>query len=81
MLTKKELENYSTTELAVMCSKIADDPEHYTQVGADQAWELKREWASLQTAPEPSLNDERNKQAQLSRLHKRMAEFIVGIQP
>jgi hypothetical protein len=78
-LTKQDLENCSTTELAVMCGKVANDPTHYTEAGAAEACSLKLEWMSLQTPPEPSLKGQQRKEAQLESLHTRMAEFLAGL--
>lgn len=79
MPTKQELEKLSTIRLAVMCGKVADDPEHYSEAGSEKAFELKTEWASLQTPPESSLKDQQKKEEQLLTLHTRMTEFLAGI--
>ena len=79
MRTKQELEKLPTTQLAVMCSKVADDPKRYSEAGSEKALKLKTEWASLQTPPQPSLMDQRKKEAQLQTLHNSMAEFLAGI--
>ena len=79
MPTKQELEKLPTTQLAVMCSKVASGPKHYSQAGSEKAFELKTQWALLQTSPESSLKDQQKKKSQLLTLHKRMAEFLAAI--
>ena len=63
--TKQDLEKCQTVVLAVMCGKVADDPNHFTKADVDQALELKKEWFSLQTPPELSLQDQQKKEEQL----------------
>jgi hypothetical protein len=79
MPTKKELEQTSTVRLAVMCGKVADDPEHHGEDTADKALKLRTEWASLQTPREISFKDHEKKEQQLATLHTRMVEFLAGI--
>lgn len=79
MPTKQELEKLPTTQLAVMCGKVADDPKNYSEAGAQKALKLKTEWASLQTPPDPSLKEQQKKEGQLATLHTRMADFLAGI--
>jgi hypothetical protein len=79
MPTKKELEQTSTVVLAVMCGKVADDPEHHGEDTADKALKLRTEWASLQTPREISFKDHEKKEQQLATLHTRMVEFLAGI--
>lgn len=79
MPTKQELDKLPTTQLAVMCSKVGDDPKNYSQAGSAKASELKAEWVSLQTPPESSLKDQEKKEAQLVSLHERMTSFLAGI--
>ena len=78
-LTKQDLEKCPTVVLVVLCGRVADDPDHFTKLRAGEALELKKEWASLQTPPEPSLKEEQKKKAKLSLLHERMASFLAGI--
>jgi hypothetical protein len=49
MPTRQQLANPSTTQLAVMCGKDADDPAHYGELNAERAAEFKSQWVSLQT--------------------------------
>ena len=79
MKKQEELEKLPTTQLAVMCSRVADDSENYSEAGAEKALKLKTEWASLQTPPDLSVKDQQAKEAELSKLHNRMAEFLAGI--
>ena len=79
MPTKQELDKLPTTQLAVMCSKVAGDPEHYSPAVADEAAALKLEWTQLQTPPVPSLKEQQKKEAQLANLYTRMADFLGGI--
>jgi hypothetical protein len=79
MPTKQELEKLSTIRLAVMCGRVADDPEQYSQAGSEKALELRTEWASLQTPRELSLKDQEKKEQQLATLHTRMVDFLAGI--
>ena len=79
MPTKDELEKKSLTELVVMCERVANHPANYTETGAAEASELKREWVSLQTPPNPDLAKQRETEAQLAALKKRVAEFLAGI--
>lgn len=79
MPAKQELEKESTIQLAVMCSKVADDSEHYGEDSSDKAFNLRTEWTSLQTPREISLKDQEKKEEQLATLHTRMAEFLAGI--
>ena len=55
MLNRKDLEQQSSSVLAVLCQKIADVTEGST---AELALFLKHEWASLQTPPMPNLQEE-----------------------
>jgi hypothetical protein len=79
MPTKKELEQTSTVVLAVMCGKVADDPEHYGEDTSDKAFNLRKEWVSLQTPPEISHKDEEKKKEQLATLHTRMVKFLASL--
>jgi hypothetical protein len=79
MPPKQELEQTSTVVLAVMCGKVADDAEHYGEEISDKAFNLRTEWASLQTPPEISQKDEEKKKEQLATLHTRMVEFLAGL--
>jgi hypothetical protein len=79
MPTKQELEQTSTVVLAVMCGKVADDPEHYGEDISDKAFNLRSEWASLQTPHEMHLKDQEKKEEELATLHTRMVEFLAGL--
>jgi len=79
MPTKEELKKQGLTHLAMLCTKVCNDPAHYTWQGAEEALKLRTEWASLQTPPESSLKEQQAKEARLLSLHKRMTEFLAGI--
>jgi hypothetical protein len=79
MPPKQEFEKLSTVRLAAMCGKVADNPKQYSEAGAEKAFKLRTEWASLQTPREISLTDQEKKEAQLAALHTRMAEFLAEI--
>ena len=79
MPTRQQLANPSTTQLAVMCGKVADDPAHYGELNAERAAEFKSHWVLLQTPPHPILRHQPKKEAQLSKLREEMAEFLAGI--
>jgi hypothetical protein len=78
MSSQQELEKLDTTELAVLCQKIADSPSVYTEQGSVRAFELKLEWRTLQSSPEPALEKEQEKEAQLALLKIRMTEFLAN---
>lgn len=78
MPIKRELERLPNVELAVMCSKVADDPKRYTEPGAAKAFELKKEWASLQTPPELSFKEEQKKKDQLGDWRTRAINFLAA---
>jgi hypothetical protein len=49
------------------------------ELNAERAAEFKSQWGSLQTPPHPILRHQPKKEAQLSKLHEEMAEFLAGI--
>ena len=79
MLSKQELERLSSVELAVLCSKLAENSKLYTKQDAIKGRELKYEWASLQTPPEISFQDEQVKKAALAAWRTRAIEFLAGV--
>lgn len=79
MPTKDELEKLPNVDLAVLCGKIVNDAEHFTEENAAKAGELKVEWASLQTPPEAQLKDEQKKREQVAGWRTRAAEFLAAV--
>lgn len=79
MPTIGELEQRLTTDLAAQCQGVAEDPIHYTQIGADEAMKLKLEWVKLAGAFHTSAKEQSASEAQMKLLHHRMAEFLAGI--
>ena len=75
MASKQELENLGTTELAVLCGKVAADATRYSESGAAKAFTLKQEWALLQNPPSPALKEQQNKEVQLASWRSRAIEF------
>jgi len=79
MPTKQELEQLDPMELARLCQRVAEDPSNYTKAIADEAFKLKLEWVSLQTAPHPSLKEQEKNEAQMETLKNRTIKFLAGI--
>ena len=79
MPTQEQLEKLNHVDLAVLCSRVADDPKNYTEEGASKGRALKIEWASFQTPPELSLKDEQQKRSDLESWKRRAAAFLAGI--
>jgi hypothetical protein len=75
MASKQELENLGTTELAMLCGKVAADATRYSESGAAKAFTLQQEWALLQTSPSPVLKEQQNKEAELASWRSRAIEF------
>lgn len=75
MLNRKDLEQQSSSVLAVLCQKIADVTEGST---AELALFLKHEWASLQTPPMPNLQEERAMDAKRQAVRVKMLDFLDG---
>jgi hypothetical protein len=75
MASKQELENLGTTELAVLCGKVAADATRFSESGAAKAFTLKQEWALLQNPPSPALKEQQNKEVQLASWRSRAIEF------
>ena len=75
MASKQELENLGTTELAVLCGKVAADAAKYGESGAAKAFTLKQEWALLHTSPSPVGKEQQNKEAELASWRSRAIEF------
>ena len=75
MASKQELEKLGTTELAVLCGKVAADATRYSESGAAKAFTLKQEWALLQSPPSPVLKEQQNKKVQLAAWRSRAIEF------
>lgn len=74
MPTKQHFEKKSLTALVFLCEEVANDPANYTQAGAAEASNLKREWVALQTAADKT---EQGKEE--TQLTARMAEFLERI--
>jgi len=79
MPTKDELGKLGNTQLAVLCSKVSESDNNYTEQSASKARDLKQEWVSLQTPPEPQLKDQQKKEAQLASWRTQAIEFLAGI--
>jgi hypothetical protein len=75
MASKQELKNLETTELAVLCGKVAADATRYSESGAAKAFTLKQEWALLQNSPSPVLKEQQNQEAELATWRSRAIEF------
>ena len=76
MASKEYLEALAPTRLAGVCQKVAENSSN-AQTVADAAI-LKTEWSRLQTPQSPSLKKEREMDAKLRDLRKRMVDFLVG---
>ncbi len=75
MPTRQVLERLGTTQLAVLCQKVADEP-HVDETTVERAWQLKQEWAMLQTRPEQNLTDQNDKEAKLMAVRQRMIDLL-----
>ena len=83
MPTREKLEGMGTTELAVLCGKVADSPTA-SSVEADQARDMKHEWALLiasETPPSPSLQARKDYEAKMERLKRKMVSFLAAVLP
>jgi hypothetical protein len=81
MLTKVEIQSLGPTELAVLCGKVAESPSA-TALEADQAREMKGEWASLNvSAPRPNLKEQQAIEAKMERLRQKMITFLAAVLP
>jgi hypothetical protein len=79
MPTEKELEMLGNTELAVLCGKIAADATKYAESAAAKAFNLKQEWASVQTSPSSVWKEKESKEVELASWRKRTIEFLAVI--
>jgi len=83
MPTKEALERLGPTELAVLCGKIAESPTA-SSIEADQARDMKREWALLNisvTPPPPTLQAQKDYEAKMERLKRKMVSFLAAVLP
>jgi hypothetical protein len=79
MPTQRKLRLKHSTELAVLCQQVADDPERYTEAAASEAFKLKLEWVRLQTPPLPSLKAQQEVERKRAEVRKRMIKFLAGV--
>jgi hypothetical protein len=77
MPSKQELEGLPLTGLAVLCKKVADNPEKYTEAGAAVALKLRELWFLLED--NPSLREQEDGERKQAELKKRMAEFLADM--
>jgi hypothetical protein len=77
MPSKQELEGLPLTGLAVLCKKVADNPEKYTEAGAVVAAKLREQWFLLLERFNPSLEEKQELERKHAELKKRMAEFLT----
>jgi hypothetical protein len=75
MPSKQELEALPLTGLAVLCKKVADNPEKYTEAGAAVAVKLRELWLLSEERFNPSLKEQQEGERKQAELKKRMAEF------
>jgi hypothetical protein len=80
MPTKAELEHMGPTELAVLCSKIAESPTA-TSAEADQARDLKFDWAKLMTPPSSSFQEQETKEAEIEKWKRKAVSFLSVMLP
>lgn len=83
MPTKEDLERMAMPLLAVLCGKVAEDPKA-SSVEADQARDMKQEWALLvasETPPSPSLEVHKEYEAKMERLKRKMVSFLAAVLP
>ena len=79
MPSKQELEGLPLTGLAVLCKKVADNPEQYTEAGAAVALKLRELWFLLEERFNPSLKEQEEGERKQAELKKRMAEFLADM--
>jgi hypothetical protein len=79
MPSKQELEGLPLTGLAVLCKKVADNPEKYTEAGAAVAAKLRDQWFLLLERFNPSLKEQQEGERKQAELKKRMAEFLENM--
>jgi len=79
MASKQELEGLPLTGLAVLCKKVADNPEKYTEAGAAVAAKLREQWFLSEERFNPSLKEQQEGERKQAELKKRMAEFLAGV--
>jgi hypothetical protein len=72
--TKGELESLGPTELAALCQRVADNPPLYSTGAANEAFELKLEWVSLQMPPDSDYMKEKQIEERRTSLKQRMAQ-------
>jgi len=83
MPTKEALEQMGPTELAVQCGKVAESPTA-SSIEADQARDMRQEWALLNvsvTPHPPSLQAQKDYEAKMERLKRKMVGFLSAVQP
>jgi hypothetical protein len=77
MLEKEELQRLRTTQLAVLCGRVAESPIT-SSLKADQARDLKDEWALLvaYVTPAGSLRIVHDYDSKIDRLRYKMLSFL-----
>ena len=70
MPSKQELEGLPLTGLAVLCKKVADNPEKYTEAGAAVASKLREQWFLLLERFNPSLKEQQEVERKAGRVEK-----------
>jgi hypothetical protein len=77
-VTKEKLESLGPTKLAVLCGKVAESPSA-DSVEADQAWNLKRDWAKLVRPPSMDLREQRALEAEIVKWQRRAVSFLAAV--
>jgi hypothetical protein len=80
VLTKEGLERFGPTMLAVLCGKVAESPSA-GYVEADQAWELKRDWAKLVRPPSMDLREQQALEAEIVKWKRKAVSFLAAVLP
>jgi len=74
-MTREELKRFNVVELAVMCQKVADDPD-VDEPMRQRALELRQVWTIIQVPLQPLLKEQKRHEAKLAALKDEMVEFL-----
>jgi len=83
MTTKKDLESMAPSVLAALCNNVAESPSA-SSVEADQARDLKLEWATLvasMTPPSSVLKEQQEKEQKLEIWKRKAVSFLAAVLP
>ena len=76
MPTKQDFEQLGTSQLAMLCQKMAQVSDLDPKV-AQQALHLRQEWARLQALLEPMLVLQKERERKLAIVRGQMIEFLA----